>query len=76
MVMKEVKASITMSRTLYIEVLENSTEEQILEKAKQEIILPFDALQTANKALRQMRVNIPKLDLVDWAIDDLNYKVN
>lgn len=76
MAMKEVKASITMSRTLYIEVLENSTEEQILEKAKQEIILPFDALQTANKVLKQMRVNIPKLDLIDWTIDDLNYKVN
>lgn len=76
MAMKEVKASITMSRTLYIEVLKNSTEEQILEKAKQEITLPFDALQTANKVLKQMRVNIPKLDLIDWTIDDLNYKVN
>lgn len=72
--MTGVKATITMSRTLYIEVPENATEEEILDKANKEIILPHNALYMAANALKKLRVKIDKLDLKDWEVDNYNIK--
>ena len=64
----EIKATITMSRTLYIEVPDNATEDEILKKANEEIISPYNALRIADNALRRMNIKIDKLDLKDWEV--------
>lgn len=72
--MEGVKAIVTMSRTLYIEVPEGSTNEEIIEKAKSEIKLPHNALNEARIALNKVGINIPKLDLNDWEVDNVEYR--
>lgn len=67
-----VNASVTLQRTLYIEVDDN---EDVIEKAKKEIILPDEALFEASKILSMAKIRIPKLDLKDWNIIDENYTV-
>ena len=66
-----IKATVTMSRTLYIEVPEEATEEEILKMANEEIIPPHNALHMADTALRKLNIKIDKLDLKDW--DVVNY---
>jgi hypothetical protein len=73
--MKGIKATVTMERTLYIDVPENATEEQILELADKEIILPINALSMAEHALRNMHVKIPNLDLKDWEVTNVSKEI-
>lgn len=67
-----VNASVTLQRTLYIEVDDN---EDAIEKAKKEIILPDKALFEASKVLSMAKIRIPNLDLKDWNIIDENYTI-
>lgn len=69
-----IKATVTMSRTLYIEVPEEAIEEEILKKANGEIIPPHNALYMADNALRRMNVKIDKLDLKDWEVTEYDIK--
>lgn len=69
-----IKATVTMSRTLYIEVPEEATEEEILKKANEEIIPPHNALYMADNALRRMNVKIDKLDLKDCEVTEYDIK--
>lgn len=69
-----VKATVTMSRTLYIEVPDDATEEEILKKASEEIVPPHNALYMADSALRKMNIKIDKLDLKDWEVTEYDVK--
>ena len=69
-----IKATVTMSRTLYIEVPDEATEEDIMKKAGEEIIPPHNALYIADNALRRMNVKVDKLDLKDWEVTKYNIK--
>lgn len=64
-----IKAVVTMSRTLYIEVPDEATEEEIQDRASKEIMLPHNALYTADSALRRAGIRIDKLDLKDWEVN-------
>ena len=70
-----VKAIITMSRTLYIEVDENASEEEILKKANEEIIPPINAMTIAHNTLKRMNIKIDKLDLKDWDVTNYDIKL-
>jgi hypothetical protein len=72
---KGIKVNITMSRTLYIDVPDTDTDEQVLDKGKSQIALPLQALITADKVLKQHRINIPNLDISDWDVTDLKYDI-
>lgn len=74
--MIEVKATITMSRSLYIEVPAESTNEEIISKAKTEILIPQVALETANAALRKVGIVINGLDLKDWETNNIEFTIN
>lgn len=65
-----VKVSVTLERTLYLDVPDNATLEEKTKKAKEEIILPLDALNIANQTLEQVNIRIPKLDLKDWEMSN------
>lgn len=68
-----IKAVVTMSRTLYIEVPDEAAEEEIQDKASKEIILPHNALYTADSALRRAGIRIDKLDLKDWEVNKYKF---
>lgn len=68
-----IKAVVTMSRTLYIEVPDEATEEEIQDRASKEIMLPHNALYMVDNALRRMNVKIDKLDLKDWEVNKYEF---
>lgn len=68
-----IKAIVTMSRTLYIEVPDEVTEEEVRDKASKEIILPHNALYLADNTLRRAGIKIDKLDLKDWEVNKYEF---
>lgn len=73
--MKGVKATVIMDRTLYIDVNEKDTKEKIIDNAMKEIVLPINALYVANNALKRVGIKVDKLDLKDWEVKDVKYEV-
>ena len=63
--MKGYKVLVTLERTLYIEDTS---------KIEMECIQPLEALSIANKVLKGNRINIPKLDLKDWSLNNIKYE--
>lgn len=70
-----IKTKVTLERTIYLDLPDNTSEEDIINKAKEEIIHPLNAFYTANQALKSLHVNIPKLDLSDWSSTDISYNI-
>lgn len=69
-----IKAIVTMSRVLYIEVPESASDEEILKKANEEIIPPHNAMYMACDALKRTGIRINKLDLKDWEVTEYDIK--
>lgn len=75
--MVEVACSVSMSRSLYLELPEGMTKEQLVECAKQEIVLPHNALAKVQQILNQLGIRLrEKLDLNDWNVDEVEYVTN
>lgn len=70
-----VKAIVTMERTLYLDLPDNTSKDDIIKEAQKEIVLPVNALYTANNILSRINVNAPKLDLSDWDTKSVNYEI-
>ena len=70
-----IKTKVTLERTIYLDLSDDASEEDIINKAKEEIIHPLNAFYTANQALKSLHVNIPKLDLSDWNSTDISYNI-
>ena len=70
-----IKTKVTLERTIYLDLPDNTSEEDIINKAKEEIIHPLNAFYTATQALKSLHVNIPKLDLSDWNSTDISYNI-
>lgn len=70
-----IKTKVTLERTIYLDLPDDTSEEDIINKAKEEIIHPLNAFYTANQALKSLHVNIPKLDLSDWSSTDISYNI-
>ena len=73
--MKGITVNISLTRTLYLDVPENISDEDFLKKAKQEIVLPHNALVMASNALRNVNMRIPQLDLKDWDVANVEYNI-
>lgn len=73
----EVTVSVTLSKSLCVEVPINATSEQIIEKAKPEFILPQDSMQILNNVAKQMNLRFGKVNIADatrdWYVDDIAY---
>lgn len=70
----EVTASVTMSKSLCIEVPEGATKEEVLELAKKEFIIPTTGIQYLEGILAQVGVRIQNInDIKNWDIDELEY---
>lgn len=70
-----IKTDVLLTRTLYIEVEDNITEEQIKEIAQKEITLPVNALYTASNLLKKVGINQTGLDLKDWDVKNIEYNI-
>lgn len=73
--MKGIIVNISLTRTLYLDVPDNISDEDFLKKAKQEIVLPHNALAMASNALRNVNMHIPQLDLKDWDVNSIEYNI-
>ena len=69
-----IKAIVTMSRTLYIEVPDEATEEEIQDRASKEIMLPHNALYMAGSMLQRAGIKTDKLDLKDWEVNNYEFR--
>lgn len=70
-----IKTKVTLERTLYLDLPDDTSEADILKEANKEVTLPTDALYTASQALRNLHVNVPHLDLTDWNTTGINYEI-
>lgn len=71
--MKEVVCNITMSRSLFLEVNENTSDEELLNRAKEEILLPHNALSKVQQILNKVGLKLNGLDLNDWNVENCEY---
>jgi len=70
-----VRCDITMHRTLYLSRPDNITDDQFINKAKQEIILPHNVLAQLDNVLQMARINPTGFDLKDWSVDNVEYSL-
>ena len=70
---QEVTVSISMSSSFMIEVPEGASHEDIIEKAKKEIILPSTSLAIAKQAFKQLGIKVNGIDTNEWFIDEVEY---
>lgn len=73
---KSITVNVSLERTLFLEKDPSITDEEFLNKAKKEILLPHDALVKVNDILKKVGIKINGLDLLDWEITNTNYKIN
>ena len=70
----EVTASITMSKSLYIEVPEGATKEDVLELARKEFIPPHQGINYLENILTQVGVRVEDIDdIKNWDVDEFEY---
>lgn len=70
---KEVTVSISMSKSVYLEVPEGMTDEQLMEKAREEILTPDKIMPILVSVLRQAGVRVDTHEVVGWNVDELEY---
>ena len=73
LIYKNVTVSISMSKSLCLEVPENASKEQIQEFAKQEIMTPDKIMNISEQVFFQMRIG--GIDFKGWNVDELEYIV-
>ena len=70
-----VTVSTTLSKSIYIEVPEGATKEEIEQIAKDTVHTPQQILQKIASILQQFNVSITGLELEDWNVDELTYLI-
>ena len=73
LIYKNVTVSITLSKSLCIEVPENATDEQVRELAKQEIMTPDKIMKISEQLFRQMKIGVQGVDFKGWSVDELEF---
>lgn len=74
-----ITVSTSLSTDFFIEVPDDSTEEQIKEKAKREVILPHTYPHVLDNFLRtRLGITIQGMDsmLKDWSVDELEFLID
>lgn len=70
---QEVTVSISMSSSFMIEIPEGASREDVIEKAKKEIILPSTSLAIAKQVLKQLGIKVNGIDTNEWFVDEVEY---
>jgi hypothetical protein len=72
---KGIQIDLTMSRTLYFEQNEGESDEEFLERYKQDIQTPKNVINTLMKFLQSRGISISGTDLEGWEVKNQEYKV-
>lgn len=70
---QEVTVSVSMSSSYMIEVPDGASHDDIIEKAKKEIVLPLTSLAIAKQVLKQLGIRVNGIDTNEWFIDEVEY---
>lgn len=73
---REVTVSISMSKSVYLEVTDGMSKEQFIEKAKLDILTPDKALPLLASLLINGGIKVSHRDIADWNVDELEYIVD
>lgn len=73
---REVSVSISMSKSVFLEVPNGMTKDQLIEKAKSEIFTPHHAIMLLSTMLNGGRGHVTQSDLADWFVDELEYIID
>ena len=72
---KGVKITVNLSRTLYIEVPDNFKNQDIKKKAEEELVLQTHGIMQSREVVRKRNIEIPKVEIEDWSVDNVKFKV-
>lgn len=64
-----------MSKTIYLDVPDNMKNPEIKKKAEEDLVLPTAGLMKIRELLRKLNIQIPKLDIEDWNVDKVKFKI-
>ena len=70
---REVTVSVSMSKSIMVEIPEDASDEELLEKAKREVMLPSAVMDACRKVFRQLGVKVNGIDFNDWCIDEVEF---
>lgn len=69
----EVTVSVSMSKGVMIEVPEGASHDEIIEKARKEIMLPLTVMEMAKQGFEQLGIRPYGIDFNDWNVDEVEY---
>lgn len=70
---REVTVSVSMSKSFMVEIPEDASKEELLEKAKKEVMLPLEVIDTCKQAFKQLGIKVNGIDFNDWYTDEVEY---
>ena len=70
---KEVTVSINMSKDFLVEVTEDMSNEDIINKAKKEIMLPIEIINTCKNIFNNLGIKATNIDFKDWFTNEAEF---
>lgn len=70
---REVTVSVSMSKSIMVEIPEDASNEELLEKAKREVMLPSAVMDACRKVFMQLGVKVNGIDFNDWCTDEVEF---
>lgn len=69
----EVTVSVSMSKGVMVEVPEGAGHDEIIEKAKREIMLPLTVMEMSKQGFERLGIRVHGIDFNDWNVDEVEY---
>ena len=70
---REVTVSVSMSKSFMVEIPEDASDEELLDKAKREVMLPSAVMDACRNVFRQLGVKVNGIDFNDWCTDEVEF---
>lgn len=70
---KEVTVSVNMSKDFLVEVTEDMNNEDIINKAKKEIMLPIEIINTCKNIFNNLGIKAANIDFKDWFTNEAEF---
>lgn len=70
---REVTVSVSMSKNIMVEIPEDASDEELLDRAKHEVMLPLEMIDACKNVFRQLGVKVNGIDFNDWYTDEVEF---
>lgn len=70
---REVTVSVSMSKSIMVEIPEDASDEELLDKAKREVMLPSAVMEACRNVFKQLGIKVNGIDFKDWYTDDVEF---